>query len=122
MTNFRIGGVAIAAATLLAGGAAQAQASGEQMFKQRCGICHKVKAGEKSPLGPHLAGVVGRKAGTGAFSYSTALKASKLVWNPATLDKYLAAPSKLVPGTRMAIAVSDAAQRKAIIGYLATIR
>ena len=96
------------------GTAAHAQSDpGEAQFKMRCGACHTVAPGGVSgPLAPNLRGVVGRKAAASAFkAYSPALKASKLTWTPASLDKYLAAPGALVPGTRMVIAVSDPAQR-----------
>jgi cytochrome c len=46
------------------------------------------------------------------------LKASKLTWDAATLDSYLAAPAKKVPGTRMPISTPDAGKRAAIIAYL----
>jgi len=46
------------------------------------------------------------------------MKQSNITWNQTNLDRYLAAPTKTVPGTRMVIAVSDAAQRAAIIKYL----
>ena len=70
-------------------------------------------------LGPNLAGVVNRKAGMTAFNYSPALKASNLTWNRPTLDRYLAAPGRTVPGTRMVIALPDQAQRTAVINFLA---
>jgi cytochrome c len=69
-------------------------------------------------LAPNLAGVVGRKAGSTAFNYSTALKNSNLVWNRANLDRYLTAPARTVPGTRMVVSVTDAAQRAALLNYL----
>jgi cytochrome c len=66
-----------------------------------------------------LRGVVGRKAAAvTSFNYSTAMKQSNITWTQANLDRYLAAPTKIVPGTRMVIAVSDATQRAAIIKYL----
>ena len=116
----------ILAASLLSAAAvspALAQAaSGEAMFKARCGACHSAKAGAPAGLGPNLSGVVGRKAAATSFGYSPALKSSKLVWTRDVLDKYLAGPGKLVPGTRMVIAVTDAAQRTALIAYLATAK
>ena len=105
--------------------AALAQADpGEAPFKQRCQSCHTVAPGGASgPLAPNLRGVVGRKAASSTYkTYSPALKASKLVWTQANLDKYLAAPGKLVPGTRMVIAVSDPAQRALLIAYMAKQR
>ena len=100
---------------------AQPAPSGETLFKQRCSICHSVDPATPSTLGPLLAGVVGRKAASTAFpGYSAALKKSGLTWTPAKLDTFLAGPSKLVPGTRMSVILSDAAQRTGIVRYLAT--
>ena len=98
--------------------AAPAKPDGAVLFKQRCQLCHQAVAGKPSPIGPNLAGVAGRKAGSATFAYSTALKASGVVWSKANLDRFLAAPTKMVPGTRMVIAVSDAAQRAAIVEFL----
>jgi cytochrome c len=110
---------AIAPAGMLA--AAPPAPAGQAIFEQRCSACHSVEPGEND-VGPSLAGVVGRKAGSAAgFDYSPALKAWGKVWTPAQLDQYLAAPQKLVPGTRMTMAVPAADQRQAIIAYLAGI-
>ena len=98
---------------------AQAAPDGATIYKQRCQVCHGAAGAKPSPLGPSLAGVVGRKAAGTPFAYSAALKASKIVWTRETLDKFLAGPSKLVPGTRMAMTVPDAAQRSAVVGFLA---
>jgi cytochrome c len=104
---------------LMAASTAHAQAAGgDQMFKQRCQICHTATPGV---LAPSLKGVVGRKAGTAAkFNYSPALKTSKIVWTNEKLDKFLTAPGQMVPGTRMVVNISDPAQRAAIIAHLAT--
>lgn len=88
----------------------------------QCAACHSVDPG-KNGLGPSLAGVSGRKAGTGAgFIYSEPIKASGLTWDDATLDAYLAAPMKTVPGTKMSYAgLADAAKRQELIAYLKTL-
>ena len=87
-----------------------------------CSTCHAVEAG-KNGVGPSLAGVVGRKAGTLAgFAYSEALKNSGKTWDEASLDAFLAAPTKDVPGTRMVNAIPDAAKRKEVIDYLKTLK
>jgi cytochrome c len=113
----------IAASAMLMVSPAPAQnANGQTAFNQRCKACHMVTAGGASSVGPNLRGVVGRKAGLMKYAYSSAMKNSKLVWTKSVLDKYLAAPSKAVPGTKMVVSVSDAAQRKAIIDYLASQR
>jgi cytochrome c len=105
--------------------AQEAPPTGEEVFKQRCSLCHRVKpAPAKAPaaLGPNLAGVVGRVSGTGTFNYSPALVAAKVQWTKANLDKYLVAPTKMVAGTKMIIALLDAKQRRAVIEYLATVK
>lgn len=87
-----------------------------------CAACHSVKQGEVR-MGPTLAGVVGRRAGTvPGYRYSPALSNSQIVWDKARLSAYLADPRKTVPGTKMAFAgVSDPKRRAAIIAYLASL-
>lgn len=88
-----------------------------------CKACHTVNKGGRNGIGPNLNGVVGRPAASVAgFNYSPAMKASKLRWDAKTLDAYLAAPAKKVPGTRMPIATPDAAKRAAIIAYLTSAK
>lgn len=119
---------ALAAAPLLAlalpspAPANPAAPNGEQLFKQRCQACHQVAAGRPAATGPNLAGVVGRKAASTTFNYSPALKGSKLVWTSSNLDRYLTAPTRMVPGTSMVINVANPAQRAAIIQYLSHAR
>lgn len=97
-----------------------APANGETIFRQRCQACHTVTAGQPNRVGPNLAGVVGRKAAfTPAFNYSPALKTSGLTWTRANLDRYLQGPARMVPGTRMAVALTNNAQRAALLNYLA---
>lgn len=88
----------------------------------QCTICHKVEPGANA-LGPSLAGVFGAKAGhVGDFAYSAAMRSSGLVWDEATLDRYLEAPARTVPGTKMAYAgLKDPARRQAVIDYLKTL-
>lgn len=88
----------------------------------QCRACHSGKPGENL-VGPSLAGVYNRKAGTVAgYPYSDALKNSGITWNDAALDTWLTNPSKDVPGTRMTFAgYADPAQRKQVIDYLKTL-
>lgn len=91
-------------------------ARGEALY-QACQACHSMDAND---LGPRHRGVVGRRAGSiGDYNYSSALKASGLTWDRATLDRWLANPSALVPGTKMFFLVGDAQSRADIIAYLA---
>ena len=83
----------------------------------RCLACHAV---EYDRVGPRHCGVVGRHAGSiPGFAYSDAMKRSKLTWSEKTLDRFLAAPMKAVPGTTMTYAgVPDAKERADLIAYL----
>lgn len=87
---------------------------------QACQACHAV---DDNDLGPRHRGVVGRRAGRVAdYNYSPALRDSGLVWDPATLDRWLADPSALVPGTKMFFRIDDAQSRADIIAYLKELR
>lgn len=108
----------IAAEAQTAPAATDIAISGEQAFAM-CATCHSRDAGAPQRMGPNLHRLLGRKAGSNpGFDYSPALRASDITWDAAQLDAYLAAPSKRVPGTRMVIAVPDAARRQALIEYL----
>ena len=113
--------LAIAAALALPLPSAQAQdaAAGEAVFKKNCAICHTTEPG-KNKIGPSLAGVVGRKAGSApGFSYTDANKNSGITWSEAELDKYLTDPKAVVPGTKMLFAgLKNPDDRKNVIAYL----
>ena len=73
---------------------------GKRIFRL-CAGCHSLKPGEIR-VGPPLAGLLGRKAGSVQdFRYSMALKNATVVWDEKTLDAWLANPRKFVPGNRM---------------------
>ena len=100
------------------GASAQAAPNGATVFQQRCSSCHAIAAGKPATLGPNLAGVVGRKAGTASYNYSAAMKKSDITWTKPSLEKYLTGPAKMVPGTKMMVSLSDAKQRAAVVDYL----
>jgi cytochrome c len=115
-------GIALAALGVALSGqaiGAPSAPSGETLFRQRCSMCHSAVSSRQMPLGPNLAGVVGRKAASTSFAYSPALKQSGLTWNRANLDRYLTSPPRLVPGTKMVVVVPNPAERGALIDYLA---
>jgi cytochrome c len=85
-----------------------------------CMACHSVKAGEHS-IGPSLANVWNRKAGTveGFSGYSSVLREANIEWNQDSLDKWLSAPQQFIPGTSMNFrGITDAQERADIIAYL----
>ena len=83
--------LAVSAGQALAAGDA---GKGEKVFK-KCKACHSLDTG-KNKVGPSLAGIVGRKAGTAAkYKYSKSMKAvaaKGLTWDEQNLNKYLANP------------------------------
>ncbi|WP_442945993.1 c-type cytochrome [Novosphingobium sp. Leaf2] len=126
MKTLSLSNAALVAFGMLAATTAQAApppAAGAQVFARSCAMCHTVNAGGPNKLGPNLAGVAGRKAGSVAgFRYSPAMAKSGITWNAKTLDGFLAAPSSVVPGNRMGFAgVKDPAQRAALVTYLTSL-
>lgn len=97
---------------------------GERAF-QRCAACHALSGSASGDYaGPPLGGVVGRRAGSvRGFAYSDALKAAGrdgLVWDEATLDRFIADPEVVVPGTSMPYVGGPASERRAVIAWLKT--
>jgi cytochrome c len=88
----------------------------------QCGVCHTTEPG-KHLVGPSLAGVYGQSAASAAgYPYSAALKQAGLTWDDATLGRFLEAPMKTVPGTRMTHAgLKDPAARDAVIAYMKSL-
>ena len=108
------------AAGLFAGVAAAAEgnaARGERLY-DRCAACHALA---QDRVGPRHCGLLGRRAGSvPGFDYSPAMKKSGIVWTARSLDRFLAAPTKVVPGTTMTYAGVAAPQERAdLIAYLA---
>ena len=89
---------------------------GEQIYV-RCMACHALASDR---VGPRHCGLLGRRAGSvPGFDYSPAMKNSKLVWVEKTLDLFIKAPTRFVPGTAMTYdGVADARERQDLIAYL----
>jgi cytochrome c len=88
---------------------------GEEVY-ERCAGCHSLDANR---IGPMHRGVFGRKAGTAAgYGYSAALKSSGVLWDEATLDKWLQAPSRFVPGSKMGFSLGSPEERADVIAFL----
>ncbi|HEU5482933.1 MAG TPA: c-type cytochrome [Sphingomicrobium sp.] len=95
--------------------------AGERAF-QKCYSCHSI-TGDERLEGPRLSGIAGGPvAARTGFDYSPAMKrfANKHpVWTDALLDRFIADPEAVVPGTSMAFAgVRDANERAQLIAYL----
>jgi cytochrome c len=86
-----------------------------------CGACHEVTPGQAS-VGPNLATVAGRKAGSTDYDYSPAMKASGITWTPDQLQAFIVNPSKVVPGTKMDFDGATDADAKVIVAYLASLK
>ncbi|WP_260737672.1 heme-binding domain-containing protein [Tunturiibacter lichenicola] len=89
---------------------------GKEVFERRCNGCHTLTQDRE---GPRLQGVYGRTSGTVAgFTYSPALKKAGIVWNEATLDKWLSDPDSVAPGNEMDFRVPKPDERRDLIKYL----
>jgi len=123
-----VGFIVAALGTPLPGAAGHAEegnaARGERAF-QRCFACHSVEPDEPAKLqGPNLSKLLGRPAAQlPGFAYSQAMQnkaAAGLIWDAATLDRYLADPDSVVAGTAMSVPpVRDAQERADLVAYLA---
>lgn len=99
-------------------------AAGQSVFQGKCSVCHVTIASKRSGIGPNLAGIVGRQAGTlPGYSYSNAMKNAHITWTPAQLQAYLAAPGALVRGNKMPFAgIHNAQQLSEVVAYLGTLK
>ena len=120
--------VVLVAGSLVTGALQPAQAAGDAaagkaVFGAACSICHSPQQG-RNMVGPSLFGVVGRKSASEAgYNYSPPFKALGVTWDEATLDKYLAGPREMVPGTKMTYGgLKDDTKRANLIAYLATLK
>lgn len=89
---------------------------GEQVYA-RCAACHAI---EGNRTGPQHCGLFGRRAGAApGFTYSQAMRDSKIVWDARSLDVFLQDPTRVVPGTAMGYAgVKDPQERSDLIAWL----
>ena len=83
---------------------------------QNCMSCHSL---DENDIGPRHRGVIGRRAGSvEGYAYSPALKNATVVWTAATIDRWLADPQAMVPGSKMFFALKNAQDRADVIAYL----
>ena len=73
----------------------------------------------KGAAAPPLAGIVGRKAGSTAFAYSKAMKASGIIWSEKHLWAYITNPGKHIAGNKMSFAgLSKDGDKADLIAFL----
>ncbi len=114
----------VAAAVAGAAGTRAAAAAGDPVAGATifliCRTCHEIGPDARNATGPVLNHVIGRKAGTyPGYDYSQANRRSGITWTVPVLERYLADPQKLVPGTKMAFSgLQDRRQIDNVIAYL----
>lgn len=94
-------------------------AAGEKQFN-KCRACHTITPDGMNLTGPHLFGVIGRKAGTSAgYPYSEAMQKHGVMWDYEALDTFIKAPQATVKGTKMGYpGVQDDTDRRNLIAYI----
>lgn len=98
---------------------------GHNLFSQ-CAICHTAFENEQNRIGPNLWHVIGRPAAfLSSFNYSKAMRdfsKKGYIWDFTTLDSYLHAPARVVPGTIMSFTgVQNEQDRVDLLRYLNTL-
>ena len=93
---------------------------GQLVFNNTCRTCHALREGDNR-LGPNLHKIIGRRAGSlPNYGYSSAMKGADLVWDKATLDRFIANPDQVVSGNNMKPygGLASADERAKIIAFL----
>lgn len=99
-------------------------AKGEKVFK-KCQACHNATE-EKNKVGPHLVGIIGRKAASvEGYKYGKGLTdaAEKIgEWDEAKVIEYLADPKAYIGGpSKMAFKLSKEEDRADVVAYLKSL-
>ena len=93
-------------------------ADGKKLYDKHCKKCHAMEPG-KHGLGPSLAGIFGKQAGTTDFKKYKALVGSDIVWDDANMSAWIEDPKKFIgKKTTMVVKVKKADERQAIIDYM----
>lgn len=94
--------------------------AGADVFDTYCSDCHSVSPKGTNRKGPTLFRVMGRRAGTvGGFDYSQGMRSSGIVWNPSSLNAYLANPRGLIKDGKMKKGLPKPQDRANVIAFLA---
>jgi glucose/arabinose dehydrogenase len=124
LTRRTLLGVAMLGACSSVAVAAPSAVAGKDYFRQQCALCHSAEPGDNGGAqGPGLGGIFGRHAAADPnFGYTTALRQAGLRWDGPTLKRFLAAPTQVVPGSAMVIAVPEARDRNNLVAYFASLK
>ncbi len=93
---------------------------GGRLFGQ-CAACHTIGPGAGDRNGPNLFGVMNTPVASASprYGYTAALRTLGGTWTPEAMDRWLADPLKVAPGTRMHFAgLADPLDRADVIAYL----
>ncbi len=111
---------AAACTVAIAGEARPANLEAGRRSFLKCRACHMLAEGERHLVGPNLWHVFRRPAGSAeGFTYSQAITPQLGPWTNDSLDRFLAQPSRALPGNRMVFAgLPNPAERANLIAYL----
>jgi len=116
-----IGAVGAAIGVLPACAQTDLEAARKQ-YVSACAVCHASEPGGPPRQGPHLAGVIGRMAGTlPGYKFSPALTGAGFVWTGETLDAWLTDAQIFRPGTTMLYRQPNPERRQLVIEYLKSL-
>jgi len=120
LLSLLIAAIAVGAA-VVPGNCAGDAAKGEHEYA-KCVLCHAKD--NRNGIGPGLSGIVGRHAGSApGFGYSQAMKNSNIVWDEKSLDAFMMAPQKVVPGNTMPFpGIPSQEARSDLTAYLETLK
>ena len=114
-----IAGLTTATAVALA--AQPAPNRGAQVYRRVCFSCHALEPGRNTPAGPTLHRLAGRPiAASRGFNYSPALRrfaARERRWTRVLLERFLADPEALVPGSEMSLPALSPEDRRAVAAW-----
>lgn len=92
---------------------------GKQQFI-RCSSCHSFDPNDKGQFGPHLHGIIGRRAGAvEGYAYTELLLNKEFIWTEALMDEWLEKPQETVKDICLPfMGISNPDIRDALIEYM----
>lgn len=121
--------IAVAAAFGVMSGCAFAEGGdavkGEKVFR-KCKACHTATE-EKNKVGPHLVGIIGRKAASvEGYKYGDGIMAAAEKigeWDEVKIVEYLANPKDYISGkSKMPFKLTKEGERNDVAAYLASLK